>query len=56
MAEYVDYAEYYDSDHDTKDDVGFYVEFARQSWELRSEHSNARKDGKCVRTNNIRPH
>lgn len=30
MAEYVDYAEYYDFDHDTQVDVEFYLDFARQ--------------------------
>ena len=30
MAEYVDYAEYYDFDHDTKIDLEFYLEYARQ--------------------------
>ncbi|MCC7354107.1 MAG: class I SAM-dependent methyltransferase [Anaerolineae bacterium] len=30
MPEYVDYAEYYDSDHNSQVDVGFYLGFARQ--------------------------
>jgi SAM-dependent methyltransferase len=30
MPEYIDYAEYYDYDHDTKIDVEFYLNFARQ--------------------------
>ena len=30
MSEYVDYAEYYDFDHDTKFDLEFYLEYARQ--------------------------
>ena len=30
MSEYVDYAEYYDFDHDTKIDLEFYLEFANQ--------------------------
>ncbi|MFQ5630951.1 MAG: class I SAM-dependent DNA methyltransferase [bacterium] len=30
MAEYIDYAEYYDFDHDTQVDVEFYLEYAQQ--------------------------
>lgn len=30
MAEYVDYAEYYDFDHDTTVDVAFYLDYAQQ--------------------------
>jgi SAM-dependent methyltransferase len=30
MPEYVDYAEYYDYDHDTQIDIAFYLEYARQ--------------------------
>ena len=29
MSEYVDYTEYYDFDHDTKIDLGFYLEYAK---------------------------
>ena len=34
MSTYVDYAEYYDLDHDTQIDIAFYLDYARQCGSL----------------------